>query len=97
MLNIISQRPVELSDTVISQCSNFFIFKMTHPLDIDYIEKMLPNISSDIIEKQKSLQPGNCVAFGSAFKIPMIIKLEMPSPAPNSSSCNVNARWKYQA
>ena len=97
LLNIISQRPVELSDTVISQCSNFFIFKMTHPLDIDYIEKMLPNISSDIIEKQKSLQPGNCVAFGNAFKIPMIIKLEMPSPAPNSSSCNVNARWKYQA
>ena len=58
ILDIISQRPVEISDTVIAQCSNFLIFKMTHPLDIKYIEEMLPNISSDIVEKQKILQPG---------------------------------------
>ena len=64
ILDLISQRPVELSETVLSQCSNFLIFKMTHPRDIEYISKMLPNISADIIEKQKSLQPGTCVAFG---------------------------------
>lgn len=34
---------------------------MTHPRDIEYIRTMLPNISQDIIEKQKILQPGNCV------------------------------------
>lgn len=94
LLNIVSQRPVEISDTVISQCSNFLIFKMTHPMDIDYIEKMLPNISTDIIEKQKVLQPGICVGFGSAFKIPMIIKMSPPQPAPNSTSCDVVQRWK---
>ena len=54
ILDIISQRPVEISDTVISQVSNFLIFKMTHPKDIKYIEEMLPNISSDVIEKQKT-------------------------------------------
>ncbi|MCR5788242.1 MAG: ATP-binding protein [Bacilli bacterium] len=94
ILDIISQRPVEISDTVIAQCSNFFIFKMTHPKDIKYIEEMLPNISSDVIEKQKILQPGNCVAFGSAFKIPMIIKMEMPNPSPHSSSCDITNVWK---
>ncbi len=93
LLNIISQRPVELSDTVISQISNFFIFKMTHPLDLEYIRKMLPNISDDVIEKQKSLQPGTCVAFGSAFKIPMIIRMELPNPMPYSSNCDVRNRW----
>lgn len=93
MLDIISQRPVEISDTVIAQCSNFLIFKMTHPKDIKYIEEMLPNISSDVIEKQKVLQPGNCVAFGSAFKIPMICKLEMPNPMPYSTNCNVSGCW----
>ena len=96
LLNIISQRPVELSDTVISQCSNFLIFKMTHPKDITYIKEMLPNISSDVVEKQKILQPGTCVGFGSAFKIPMIIKMEKPNPTPHSNSCDVNARWKLQ-
>jgi len=66
---------------------------MTHPKDIKYIEEMLPNISSDVIEKQKVLQPGNCVAFGSAFKIPMICKLEMPNPMPYSTNCNVSGCW----
>lgn len=94
LLNIISQRPVEISDTVISQCSNFLIFKMTHPKDIEYIRTMLPNISQDVIEKQKVLQPGNCVGFGGAFKLPMIIKLKMPNPMPYSTNCNVNERWK---
>ncbi len=93
ILGIISQRPMEISDTVVSQCSNFLIFKMTHPKDIKYIEEMLPNISQDVIEKMKILQPGTCVAFGSAFKIPMIVKLEMPNPAPYSSSCDVSSYW----
>ena len=94
ILDIISQRPVEISDTVIAQCSNFLIFKMTHPKDIKYIEEMLPNISSDVIEKMKVLQPGNCVAFGGAFKIPMISKLEMPNPMPYSTNCNVSGCWE---
>ena len=57
---------------------------------------MLPNISADVIEKQKVLQPGNCVGFGGAFKLPMVIKMEMPNPAPNSNSCDVNNCWKIQ-
>ena len=96
ILDIISQRPVEISETVISQCSNFLIFKMTHPKDIKYIEEMLPNISSDVIEKMKILQPGTCVAFGSAFKIPLIVKLDMPDPRPFSSSCDVSTFWNSE-
>lgn len=94
ILNLISQRPVEISETVISQCSNFIIFKMTHPRDLDYIKKMLPNISSEIVEMQKTLQPGTCVAFGKAFKIPLIIKMDLPNPEPSSSNCDVLNRWK---
>lgn len=93
ILDIISQRPVDISETVVSQCSNFLIFKMTHPKDIKYIEEMLPNISQDVMEKIKVLQPGSCVAFGSAFKIPMICQLEMPSPSPFSASCDVSSYW----
>ena len=96
LLDIISQRPVEISDTVIAQCSNFLIFKMTHPKDIKYIEEMLPNISADVIEKMKILQPGNCVVFGSAFKIPMISKLQMPDPMPYSTNCNVSGCWSEE-
>ncbi len=96
ILGIISQRPVEISDTVIAQVSNFLIFKMTHPKDIKYIEEMLPNISADVIAKQKTLQPGSCVSFGGAFKIPMIVKLDLPDPLPYSSNCNVSACWNIK-
>ena len=94
MLDLVSQRPVEISETVIAQMSNFCILKMTHPRDLDYINKMLPNISGDIIEKLTSLQSGTMVAFGNAFKIPVIVKMDMPNPAPYSSNCNVVERWK---
>lgn len=93
IMSLISQRPVDLSETVISQCSNFIIFKMSHPRDIEYITKMIPNITEDTIEKQKSLQVGNCLVFGSGFKIPLIAKLEMPNPMPQSSSCDVVDKW----
>lgn len=96
ILDLISQRPVELSDTVISQCSNFLIFKMNHPRDLEYIAKMLPNISAEIVEMQKSLQPGTCVAFGKAFKVPMIVKMDMPNPAPSSSNCDVVNMWQVK-
>jgi len=94
ILNLISQRPVEISDTVISQIANFIIFKLNHPLDVEYISKMLPNISIEIVEKQKSLQPGTCMAFGKAFRIPMIIKLPMPDPEPSSGNCDVYSIWR---
>ena len=93
ILNLISQRPVELSDTVISQMANFLIFKITHPLDVEYIQKMLPKISIDIVEKQKSLQSGTCMAFGKAFKIPMIVRMQMPNPMPESSNCDIINTW----
>lgn len=97
ILNLISQRPVELSETVISQISNFLIFKLTHPVDIDYMKKMLPNMNANIIEKQKSLQAGTCVAFGNAFKVAIIVHFELPNPSPHSSNCNVIEAWQIKS
>ncbi len=93
ILGLISQRPVEISDTVISQCTNFLIFKINHPVDVEYIRKMVPNITDEIVEKQKSLQSGTCLGFGLGFKIPLIVKMEMPNPSPLSSNCDVVNIW----
>ncbi len=93
LLGLISQRPSELSDTSISQCSNFLIFNILHPLDLQYIKQMVPNITEETSKKFKTLQAGNCVAFGNAFKVPVFIKFEMPNPAPSSSSCDIRKTW----
>lgn len=93
LLGIITQRPVELSDTVISQSSNFLIFKTNHPRDAEYIRQMVPNINAEVVEKQKSLQSGTCLGFGSAFKIPVVVRLDKPDPAPMSSNSDVIKHW----
>lgn len=93
ILGLISQRPSELSETSLSQCNNFLIFKMLHPIDVEYIRKMVPNITNEIIKQLRILQPGNCIAFGNGFKVPVFIKMEMPNPAPSSSSCDISGVW----
>ena len=94
LLGLITQRPSELSDTAISQCSNFIVLRMSHPLDLDYIRRMVPNISDELVDKLKNLKPGNCVAFGSAFKVPVFAHVELPDPAPLSQNVDVANAWK---
>ena len=96
IMDLITQRPTELSETVLSQCSNFIIFKLNHPTDLEYIRKMVPNISSDVIEKQKSLQSGTCVAFGRMMRIPMIVRMQMPNPEPQSSNASIYDSWMVE-
>ncbi len=93
ILDLITQRPTDINENVISQCTNFLIFKINHPLDLEYISKIIPIMSSDIVEKQKTLQAGTCVAFGRIFRIPMIVKMEKASPPPESADCQVYDNW----
>ncbi len=93
ILGLISQRPSELSETALSQCSNFMIFKMMHPHDVTFIRQMVPNITDEIVEKLKGLQPGTCIVFGSAFKLPMIVKMELPNPVPLSQNVDISKLW----
>ncbi|MEG2448058.1 MAG: ATP-binding protein [Bacilli bacterium] len=95
LLGLITQRPSELSETSISQCSNFVILRTLHPKDLEYIRNMVPNMSSAMVEHLKTLQPGNCMAFGSAFKVPVAMRLERPNPEPFSSSADIEKIW-YQ-
>ena len=94
ILGLITQRPSELSDTAISQCSNFIILRMSHPLDLEYIRTMVPNVSNEIVEKLKSLKPGNCIAFGSAFKVPIYAYVEKPNPTPLSNNVDMSRVWR---
>ena len=94
-LGLITQRPSELSDTCISQCANFMILRTVHPIDLKYIKEMLPNISEEVVLQLKSLKPGNCIAFGSAFKVPTVMYLDLPDPKPLSENIDLKKVW-YQ-
>ena len=92
-LGLITQRPSELSDTCVSQCMNFVILRTLHPLDLAYIKDMVPNISSEVVLQLKNLKPGNCIAFGNAFKVPTSLYFEMPNPEPLSNNVDLKEVW----
>lgn len=92
-LGLITQRPSELSETCVSQCANFMILRTIHPVDLKYIKEMVPNVSTEIMLQMKNLKPGNCIAFGSAFKVPTVMHFDMPNPMPLSDNVNLNEVW----
>ena len=93
LLGLISQRPDEISTTVVSQCNNFLIFKMNHPKDLEYIKQLVPNITDDEINDLRILKPGSCIGFGTSFKFPSIVKIDLPSPTPLSNNVNISKEW----
>ncbi|MBQ9024027.1 MAG: ATP-binding protein [Bacilli bacterium] len=93
ILCLITQRPSELSDTTLSQASNYIIFRLNNPTDIEYVRKIVPNITDEMIMKIKSLQPGFALMFGSAFKIPLTTKFDLPNPRPNSDNISIKNTW----
>ena len=92
-LALITQRPSELSDTCISQCANFIILRTLHPVDLKYIKEMVPNISSEVVLQLKNLKPGNCIAFGNAFKVPTSMYIDIPNPRPLSNNVDLENVW----
>ena len=96
VMDLITGRATEISEDVISKCSNFLMFNNNCPNDLEYIENNIPNINRDIIEKQKSLQVGTCIAFGNMMKIPMIVKMQSPNPIPQSSNAKIFDKWMIQ-
>ncbi|MBQ8132204.1 MAG: DUF87 domain-containing protein [Bacilli bacterium] len=92
-LALITQRPSELSDTCVSQCMNFVILRTLHPIDLKYIKEMVPNVTEEIVNQLKNLKPGNCIAFGSAFKVPIPMYVDLPNPRPLSNNVDLSNVW----
>jgi len=93
LLGVISQRPSEISETTISQCSNFAIFKLFYAPDLKFVENSIPGISQSVIERIKRFSAGCCILFGTAFKMPILTTVDMPNPTPYSDSCDINKTW----
>lgn len=93
ILGLITQRPSELSNTALSQCSNFITFRMYHPNDLQIVSSISSNVSMETIEKLKSLTSGTAMIFGLSFKLPLIAKLDLPDPMPKSTSLDVKKVW----
>jgi DNA helicase HerA-like ATPase len=93
LMGISSQRPSELSKTVVSQCSNFIIHKIQNPDDIQYISRMVPYINQGIIDRITYLRRGYALVFGTAINLPTLTLFEKANPTPNSGNSNITEKW----
>lgn len=93
LLGISSQRPSELSKTVVSQCSNFIIHRVQNPDDLQYIAKMVPYVNQGMIERLTYLQTGNALVFGTAINLPTLTQFEQASPKPDSDNAQISKKW----
>jgi len=92
-LLISSQRPSELSQTVLSQCGNYIVHRIQNEVDMNYIYSVLPYFSADYINKIKQAVPGEALIFGNCVPMPLMVKIDQASPDPNSENCHIDEEW----
>lgn len=92
-LMISSQRPSELSKTVLSQCSNFIVHRIQNPEDLTQIRQMTPHISSSILGMLPSIPRQHALVFGHSVQIPTLFKVNEAYPTPHSNDNNVVQNW----
>lgn len=92
-LIVASQRPSELSKTVLSQCSNFIIHRIQNPDDLSQIRQMTPFISETVLKRLPSLPKQHALIFGNSVNIPTTFRVRDAVPTPYSNDTQVRDIW----
>ena len=90
---ISSQRPSELSKTVLSQCNSFIIHRITNKNDLEFINKTLSSGNTELLSIIPGLEKQYAVIIGEAFNYSDIIKISTTSPTPDSADPEVIESW----
>jgi DNA helicase HerA-like ATPase len=92
-LVVISQRPHELSETVLSQCGNYVCLRITNPDDQDYVRELVPEGERNLMELLTTLRRGEALVLGEATPLPTRFLVNRPSPEPNSGDAEYREAW----
>lgn len=93
---VISQRPSELSETILAQVGTFVALRLTNSSDQSIVKSMAPDNMNSLINLLPSLRIGEAVIVGEAINIPSRVKLPLQSPRPNSSDPEVVKTWSKE-
>jgi DNA helicase HerA-like ATPase len=92
-LCIVSQRPHEVSETVLAQCGTFLCLRIANPDDQEYLRDMVPDSARGTFSAITSLSRGELVAMGAAVPMPVRFQMNLPNPPPNSSDVDFADKW----
>ncbi len=93
-LMVVSQRPHELSETVLAQCGSFICFRMTNPDDQKYIRDLVPDAEGDLTNILSTLSRGEALALGESVPVATRFQMQVPDPTPNSDDVDFYAKWQ---
>lgn len=96
-LLVASQRPSELSKTVLSQCSNFVVHRIQNPDDLSQIRQMTPFISDSVLRRLPSLPKQHALVFGNSVNLPTTFKVRRADPLPASDDAKIVDLWFHEA
>src|SRR5690606_17952255 len=95
-MTVASQRPYDISTTIISQLHNYFLHRLINNKDIDAIEKTVSYLDKVSFESLSILPTGTCILAGLSAQIPVIIKMTQLSDEkyePNSRTIRLTDNW----
>lgn len=94
-LLVSTQRPSELSSTVLAMCSNWISLRLTNERDLTTLRYAMENGNEHILNEISGLPRGDAVGFGSAFNLPVRFTIDKAVPGPSSSDANFADIWGY--
>lgn len=92
-LAVVSQRPHELSETVLSQCGTFVCLRITNPGDQDYVRRLVPEAEQDLVNILAGLRRGEALVLGEATPLPTRVQIDSPNPTPRSNDVDFYRHW----
>jgi len=92
-LLVVSQRPSDVSRTILSQCNNFLALRLTNETDQGVIKRLMPDSLSGLTSILPLLDTGEALLLGDAVLLPTRIKLDVPKVAPDSATRDFWKEW----
>jgi DNA helicase HerA-like ATPase len=93
-LAVVSQRPHEVSETVLAQCGTFVCLRITNPDDQGYVRRLVPESEGDLVTVLAGLGRGEALVLGEAVPLPTRLQFDRPDPSPNSDDVDFYSKWK---
>lgn len=96
-LVVSSQRPSELSKTVLSQCNSFIVHRLQNPEDLRYFKEIVPGIYGPMLDQIPALAPQTALVLGECVPAPALVRIREAQPVPRSCDPKFYRYWVADA
>jgi DNA helicase HerA-like ATPase len=96
-LVVSSQRPSELSKTLLSQCNSFIVHRLQNPADLAYFRQIVPGLFGPMLDQLPALPQRTALALGEFVKAPALVRIREARPTPRSHDPRFFASWSSES